>query len=119
MKLFSKQLEYSYLLYILLKESTETYLKGEEIIQKTDVPKSWGLRLLTHMVNRGIIGSQKGKGFFSLSDELNFWEFYVSVETLNFESIRSNKSDERRLKYKELILNIGIEVQEKMKQIKI
>lgn len=117
--MFSKQLEYSYILYIFLKNSTLTYLKGEEIIRKTNVPKSWGLRLLTHMVNKNIIGSQKGKGFFSLRDDLNFWEFYTQIETLNLENIKLDKSDERRLEYQKIILNIGIEIQEKMKRIKL
>lgn len=71
------------------------------------------------MVNKNIIGSQKGKGFFSLRGNLNFWEFYTQVETLNLENIKLDKNNEERLEYQRIILNIGIEIQEKMKQIKL
>lgn len=120
--MFSKQLEYSYLMYMVLKESSCSYLSSEEIIDATNVPKRWGRSLLTNMVSKKIINSSKGKGFYFLRKEISFWEFYILVEenTLKDEIGSLEKTDDVNIKnYKNILLKIGLTVQEEMKNIKI
>lgn len=120
--MFSKQLEYSYLMYVVLKETSRSYLSSEEIIEATNVPKRWGRALLSKMVSKNIIASSKGKGFSFVEKELSFWEFYVLVEenTLKNEKIILQKIDDINIEnYRNILLKIGLTVQEEMKNIKI
>ncbi|MGL5723488.1 hypothetical protein, partial [Cetobacterium sp.] len=75
-----------------------------------------------NMVSKKIISSSKGKGFCFVEKELSFWEFYVLVEenTLKNEATNLKKIDDVNTKsYKNILLKIGLTVQEEMKNIKI
>ncbi|WP_407538008.1 hypothetical protein [Cetobacterium somerae] len=120
--MFSKQLEYSYLMYMYLKENPEKYIYSDDIIEKTDVPKRWGRMLLSNMVSKGLIISKKGRGFMFVEKEMSFWEFYVLTEETsknqsgNFNQIITDKNEKR---YQSILLKIGMKVQNEMMNIKI
>ena len=120
--MFSKQLEYSYLMYMYLKENPTRYVFADEIIEKTNVPNRWGRILLGNLANKKIIISKKGKGFSSCECDISFWKFYAAVEdssklekNLNNPKITSDIEK----KYQNILLGIGIKVQYEMMNIKI
>lgn len=120
--MFSKQLEYSYLMYEYIKENVEDYISGEKIIEGTMVPKRWGRVLLSNMASKKIINSTKGKGFSIATKRLTFWQFYMLVE----ESTKIQEMDlykkfknENEKKYNDILLKIGVKVQQEMESIEI
>lgn len=120
--MFSKQLEYSYLMYMYLKENPERYIFSDDIIGKTKVPKRWGRMLLGNMVSKGLITSKKCKGFMFIEKDISLWDFYVLVE----ESLKNPKEEfnqdlmgKNEKKYQDMLLEIGIKVQKEMRNIKI
>lgn len=120
--MFSKQLEYSYLMYVYLKENPERYIFSDDIIEKTNVPKRWGRILLGNMVSKGLITSKKCKGFMFVEKEMTFWDFYTLTEEISKnqnEKLNHNILDKHRKKYQEILLEIGIKVQKEMININI
>ena len=120
--MFSKQLEYSYLMYMYLKENPERYIFSDDIIGKTNVPKRWGRILLGNMVSRGLIISKKSKGFMFTERDITFWEFYVLTEEnlkSRCEEVNQNIIGKNEKKYQNILLKIGIKVQTEMMNIKI
>lgn len=122
--MFSKQLEYSYLMYMYLKENPEKYIYSNDIIEKTNVPKRWGRMLLGNMVSKGLITSKKGKGFMFIKKELSFWEFYILTEEISKNQNQNqnqnySRTSQNELKYQNMILEIGIKVQNEMMNMKV
>lgn len=120
--MFSKQLEYSYLMYMYLKQNPARYILADEIIEKVSVPNRWGRLLLWNLANKKIIVSKKGRGFSSYEYDITFWEFYTAVENSSkIESDLYNQTlnNDIEKKYQSILYGIGIKVQDKMMNIKI
>lgn len=121
--MFSKQLEYSYLMYMYLKKNPCKYIFGDEIIIATKVPKRWGKVLLTNMVSKEIMKSAKGKGFMLKDEDISFWDFYRKVEESTKSQLENGESydviTDNHKKYQDILLKIGIKVREEMMNIKI
>ena len=79
--MFSKKLEYSYKIIKLLKEN-EGKISGFEIIKKLDIPKYYGLGILTRLAHSGLLSSEKGKsgGFYLAKTSVSFLTLYLAVE---------------------------------------
>ncbi|MGL5725173.1 Rrf2 family transcriptional regulator [Cetobacterium sp.] len=119
--MFSKQLQYSYLMYMLLRENSDRYLLSDEIVETTNVPKRWGRRLLSNMVSKKLIISVKGKGFCFLRKKITFWDFYVLIEegTIKCKEVNNIIKSKTEQDYDNILLRIGTNVQEQMKNIKV
>lgn len=121
-EVFSKQLEYSYIMYIYLKKHSSRYIFADEIIESNEIPKSWGRVLLTNMVEKKIIQSAKGKGFKIREMDISFWDFYICIEEktkTQIEDLKRERKYEKENHYQEILLKIGSKVQEEMMKIKI
>lgn len=118
--IFSKQLEYSYLMYEYIKKNASRHVGAEEIIKATKVPKRWGRTLLCHMATRMIIDSTKGKGYCYIEREISFWEFYILVEPstvwLNLNKIYGNECEK---KYGDIISRVETKLHQEMQDITI
>ncbi len=120
--MFSRQLEYSYLMYMYLKENSLRYVSAEEILKETGVPKRWGRILLGNMVSKQIINSAKGRGYCFIKQEISFWKFYSLIEKTsktqkkNLDKVFNNKNEK---KYRSILLKIGSKLQEEMININI
>lgn len=79
--MFSKKLEYSFRIVTFLKASNER-VSGLEIIEKLDIPKYYGLGILTKLVNSGLLLSEKGKngGFYLTKSKISFLMLYIAIE---------------------------------------
>lgn len=120
--MFSKQLEYSYLMYMYLKQNPARYIFANEIIEKTNVPNRWGRMLLCNLANKNIIVSKKGRGFSSYEYDISFWKFYTAVEDsskIEKNSYNEKINNEIEKEYQNILLGIGIKVQNEMMNIKI
>lgn len=114
--MFSKKLEYGYLIVKALKNTSEITLKsGKEIVEETKVPYNMGLTILTELSTGKLIKSVKGKngGFYRDKREITLLDLFKVLE--NKKNIDEFKNNE----YKQKILKIGVYILEKMKEIKV
>ena len=90
--MFSKKLEYSFRIITFLKQNSER-VSGLEIIEKLDIPKYYGLGILTKLVNLGLLSSERGKngGFYLTKSKISFLVLYLAIEEermLAFDTLR-------------------------------
>lgn len=109
-------------MYMYLKENPEKYTFSDNIIMETKVPKRWGRILLGNMVSKGLITSKKCRGFMFVEKDISFWDFYVLIEeSLNTskEEFNQDMMDKNEKIYQNMLLEIGIKIQNEMRNIKI
>lgn len=81
--MFSKKMEYGYIILNNLKLTDEHSLKsGKKILENTKIPYQMGLGILTELSNAKIIKSLKGKngGFYLLKKEIVFLDLFIALE---------------------------------------
>lgn len=97
--MFSKKLEYSFKIIIFLK-SNNNRVNGLEIIEKLEIPKYYGLGILTKLVNSGLVLSERGKngGFYLTKSNISFLMLYLAIEEeqmMKFDILR--KTDKKNI----------------------
>lgn len=115
--MFSKKLEYGYIIMKTLKNTNKfNMMSGKDILAKAKIPTNMGLGILSQLANGGIICSTKGKngGFYRTSQELTLFHLFYILET-NKITVKSYLD----IEYQKEMLNIGLLVLEKMKAIKV
>lgn len=115
--MFSKKLEYGYLIMKTLKNTNKyNMMSGRDILTKAKIPTNMGLGILSQLANGGVICSAKGKngGFYRKSQDINLFHLFYILETNKI-----NVKDYLDIEYQKEMLNIGLLVLEKMKTIKV
>ncbi len=112
--MFSKKLEYGYLILKFLKDTNELKLKsGKEIIESTKIPYNMGLSILTELSTGNLIKSIKGKngGFYRENKDITLLDLFQVLENKKIIKTFSNSE------YEKEVLRIGVIVLEKMNEI--
>lgn len=115
--MFSKKLEYGYLIMKTLKNTSKTnMISGKDIIKKANIPLNMGLSILSELSNGGLIYSVKGKkgGFYRNSQEISLFQLFFILEN-NIIKLQKVSNSE----YQNEIMKIAIVVLNKMKEVKV
>lgn len=115
--MFSKKLEYGYLIMKTLKNTDKfNMMSGRDILSQAKIPTNMGLGILSQLANGGVICSAKGKngGFYRKPQEINLFQLFYILEA-NKINIKNYLDEE----YQKEMLNIGLLVLDKMKTIKV
>lgn len=115
--MFSKKLEYGYLIMKTLKNTNKfNMMSGRDVLSKIKVPANMGLGILSQLANGGVINSVKGKngGFYREKKEITLFQLFYILE-----ANKINIKDYLDTEYQKEILDIGLLVLEKMKTIKV
>lgn len=106
--MFSKKLEYSYKIIIFLKQSN-IKVAGLEIMEKLNIPKYYGLGILTRLVHSGLVSSEKGKGggFYLAKLDISLLELYMAVEEEKIENFTirgfKNENIDQEINYNNIV----------------
>lgn len=106
--MFSKKLEYSYKIIIFLKQSN-IKVAGFEIMEKLNIPKYYGLGILTRLVHSGLVSSEKGKGggFYLAKLDISLLELYMAVEEEKIENFTirgfKNENIDQEINYNNIV----------------
>ncbi len=116
--MFSKKIEYGYIIIQELKETNELNTKlGKDILKNIQVPYNMGLGILSELSKSELIISTKGKngGYYLKNKDITFFELFNSLEIVS--KVRRNKYND--VSYKEKILKINLHFLNDLKNIKI
>ncbi|MGL5413959.1 Rrf2 family transcriptional regulator [Cetobacterium sp.] len=115
--MFSKKLEYGYIILNNLKNVDKEHSKfGKEVLENTGIPFSLGLSILTELSNAGLIVSSKGKkgGFHIAKKNISLLELFLALENnLKSDSIYIN------LEYKDKIYSLGKLILDELGKIEV
>lgn len=81
--MFTKKLEYAYILLKALKNSTlENPLLGKDIIEKLNIPRSMAAGILTELSNARLVMGKKGKlgGYYISRENISLYDIFLAVE---------------------------------------
>lgn len=116
--MFSKKLEYGYIILKLLKNSSEfNKFSGKYIVEQGNIPTNMGLGILSELSRGGLIKSLKGKngGFYREPErDITLFELFQVLENQG-NNIKYFFNDE----FKKDIVYIGAIVMQEMTNIKI
>lgn len=116
--MFSKKIEYGYIIIQELKETNELNTKfGKDILKNIQVPYNMGLGILSELSKSELIISTKGKngGYYLKNKDITFFELFNSLEVVS--KVKRNKYND--VSYKEKILKINLHFLNDLKNIKI
>lgn len=116
--MFSKKIEYGYIIIQELKDTNELNTKlGKDILKNIQVPYNMGLGILSELSKNDIIISTKGKngGYYLKNKNITFFELFNSLEIIS--KVKRNKYN--NTSYKEKILKINSYFLNELKTIKI
>lgn len=116
--MFSKKLEYGYVILKLLKNTNEiNKISGKDIIQEGNIPPNMGLSILSELSRGGLIKSLKGKngGFYrEKSREITLFELFQVLENQG-KQMKPFFNEE----FRNDVVYIGAMVMQEMANIKI
>lgn len=116
--MFSKKIEYGYIIIQELKETNELNTKlGKDILKNIQVPYNMGLGILSELSKSELIISTKGKngGYYLKNKDITFFELFNSLEIVS--KVRRNKYN--NVSYRDKILKINLHFLNDLKNIKI
>lgn len=114
--MFSKKMEYGYIILKKLKNTTDNkVLSGKEILENTQIPYNMGLSILTELSSAGLLISTKGKngGFILHKETVYLLDLFIALEAnkknisvSQLDRVQSNKEYHKKLqKIGAVILN--------------
>ncbi len=116
--MFTKKMEYGYMIIKELRETTidETRV-GKDILKNIDVPYNMGLGILSELSKKKVIISNKGKnkGYYLKNKEMTLYELFNSLEKIDELKIDGYKDKT----YREKILVMNEYFLKKLKSMKI
>lgn len=116
--MFSKKLEYGYVILKLLKTSNKNnMISGKDLITESKIPFNMGLGILTELSRGGLIKSIKGKngGFYREPEkEITLFDLFQVLENQGNKNNFFFSEDFQRE-----VVHIGLMVMKEMANIKI
>lgn len=104
--LFTKKLEYGYILLKSMKDCTKENPKiGKEIIKDLDIPQKMARNILTILSNHEIIATIRGekRGYYINKKNITLYDLFLALEGDQKVKITYNDND-----YENLVKEIGV-----------